>query len=215
LALARSFFGLGAPALGQAVLRPVDLEAVDLLEDIARSYLEIGRSEAAARFAAQLPEGPVRSAIGADVALSRGDAPTALANLIAGDAPADQRARIAWAASDWPESVRAIGEAIAARGSGAEQSSAKNSLPANTEETPRTANLATRLALAARKTGRGAVPVEALSLAEGEPSLQAGLRAIFARPEDGFSDHSPAAIATYLEVLSAEARLFEEILNDG
>jgi hypothetical protein len=59
------------------------------------------------------------------------------------------------------------------------------------------------------------VPPEALTLAGGQPGLTAGLQAIFARPEYGLADPSPASVATYLETMSAEARLFEEILNDG
>jgi hypothetical protein len=215
LALARSYFGLGAPALGEAVLRPVDLEDAALLGDLARSHLEIGATEAADRIARKLPQGPARAAIDAGVALARGDAQGALSKLTAAGAPADQRARSAWAAGDWPASVLALEEAIVARASGAEQSSAANAGLSESGEALPGATLAARLALAARNAGSGAVPPEALSLGENNPSLKAGLQAIFAQSGSDLADRSPAAIATYLETVSAEARLFEEILNDG
>jgi F0F1-type ATP synthase beta subunit len=38
---------------------------------------------------------------------------------------------------------------------------------------------------------------------------------MFAPPADDLTDPSPAAVAAYLEGVSAEARLFEELLEDG
>jgi F0F1-type ATP synthase beta subunit len=69
--------------------------------------------------------------------------------------------------------------------------------------------------LAARRAGRGTAPPEALSLVAAEPGLAAGLQAMFVSPADGLADPSPAAVAAYLEGVSAEARLFEELLEDG
>ena len=77
------------------------------------------------------------------------------------------------------------------------------------------ANLAARLALAARRAGRATAPPEAVSLAAAEPGLAAGLEAMFAPPADDLAELSPAAVAAYLEGVSAEARLFEELLEDG
>ena len=79
----------------------------------------------------------------------------------------------------------------------------------------RPASLAARLALAARRAGRATVPPEAVSLATVDPGLAAGLQAMFAPPADDLADHQPAAVAAYLERVSAEARLFKELLEDG
>ncbi|MCH8953254.1 MAG: hypothetical protein IID49_14200, partial [Proteobacteria bacterium] len=74
---------------------------------------------------------------------------------------------------------------------------------------------AARLALAARRAGAASAPPEAVSLAAAEPALAAALAAIFVSAEQGLSDPSPEAVAAYLEGVSAEARLFEELLEDG
>jgi hypothetical protein len=206
LALARSYIGLGAPVLAEAVLRPGDLQDEIVLEDLARIYLEIGEAEAAARFARKLPEGPARAAIDAGVALARGDAVAALAALNAAGATAPQRARTAWAAGDWSASARALVEEIAVRRSGEEPETGDKASPAA---------LAARLALAARRAGRAAVPPEAVYLATAESGLAAGLQAMFVSPADDLADPSPTAVGAYLEGVSAEARLFEELLEDG
>jgi hypothetical protein len=216
--LARSYFGLGAPGLGEAVLLPADFENTVLIGDLAASHLEIGNASSAETFATMLPEGPVRAGIDAGIAIARGDAKVALARLTAAGASASLRARAAWAAEDWPASASALAEAIALPDPGAEPLSATgpiDSLDAVSVARRSAANQATRLALAAFNSGRGTAPPEALTLAGDEPVLSAGLRAIFARPEESPVDRSPAAIADYLEMLSAEAHLFEEILNDG
>ena len=213
LALARSYIGFGAPVLAEAILRPGDLQDEVVLGDLARIYLEIGETDAADRFARRLPESPARAAIDAGVALARGDAVAALAALNAAGATASQRARTAWAAGDWPASARALAEEIAARESGAGRDE-DASQPAS-EGTMSPAALAARLALAARRAGRAAAPPEAVSLAAAEPGLAAGLQAMFAPAADELADPSPAAVAAYLEGVSAEARLFEELLEDG
>ncbi|MCH8168582.1 MAG: hypothetical protein IIC03_11745 [Proteobacteria bacterium] len=46
-------------------------------------------------------------------------------------------------------------------------------------------------------------------------ALDNALAAIFVSAEQGLSDPSPEAVAAYLEGVSAEARLFEELLEDG
>jgi len=215
LALARSYIGLGAPVLAEAVLRPGDLLDDIVLGDLARIYLEIGEAEAAARFARRLPEGPARAAIDAGVALARGDAVAALAALNAAGATASQRARTAWAAGDWPASAQALADEILARESGDRQVRGEDADQTEPGDKAPPANLAVRLALAARRAGRGAAPPEAVSLAAAEPGLAAGVRAMFAPSADDLADSSLAAIATYLEGVSAEARLFEELLEDG
>ncbi|MHA1530314.1 MAG: hypothetical protein ACTSVG_14935 [Alphaproteobacteria bacterium] len=213
LALARSYIRLGAPVLAEAILRPGDLQDEVVLGDLARIYLEIGETEAADRFGRRLPEGPARAAIDAGVALARGDAVAALAALDAAGAPASQRARTAWAAGDWPASVRALAEEVAARGFvvGGDEDAGQPAF----EDTMSPVVLAARLSLAARRAGRAAAPPEAVSLAASAPGLAAGLQAMFAPAADGLADPSPAAVAVYLEGVSAEARLFEELLEDG
>ncbi|MFQ5567731.1 MAG: hypothetical protein ACE5EU_15370, partial [Paracoccaceae bacterium] len=149
--------------------------------------------------------------------LARGDAATALAALDAAGAPPDQRARAAWAAGDWPASVRALAEAISARDPALDSEADRREDVSEPEsgETTVQADLAVRLALAARRAGRTGVPPEAASLVAAGSGLATGLQAIFAPPAEGPADPSPDAVAAYLEGVSAEARLFEEILEDG
>ncbi|MFQ5566700.1 MAG: hypothetical protein ACE5EU_10090, partial [Paracoccaceae bacterium] len=78
LALSRSYIGLGAPVLAEALLGPGDLRDEALLGDLARSYLDVGAADAAERLAGRLPQGPARAAIGAEAAPVRSSAATVI-----------------------------------------------------------------------------------------------------------------------------------------
>lgn len=215
LALARSYLGLGAPSLAEALLRPGDIQGGVLLGELARAYLEIGDAEGAVRLVPRLPGGPDQAMIQAGVALAAGDAPAALAALNAAGAPASQRARTAWAAGDWPASAQALAEVISTGGSRAGEGAGLPEPGAATQPASQPVNLAARLALAARRAGYDAVPPEAASLAAADPGLSSGLEAIFTPLVEDLTEASLAEVAVYLETVSAEARLFEEILEDG
>jgi hypothetical protein len=215
LALARSYLGLGAPSMAEALLRSGDIQSDVLLADLARAYLETGDAESAERLANRLPDGPGQAMIHAGVALAAGDAPAALAALNAAGGPASQRARTAWAAGDWPASVQALAEVISTGGSGAGAGTGLPEPGAATQPANQPANLAARLALAAYCAGYDAVPPEAASLAAAEPGLRSGLEAIFKPLVKDLAAATPAEVAVYLETVSAEARLFEELLEDG
>lgn len=115
-ALARSYAETGAPELGAETLRPEDMADPHLAAVFVRAYLAAGSEADAAEAARNLPEGPRRAALMAQVLLAEGDAEAAFAAAeAAGDAldPA-LAARIAWILGDWNAAASALERQIAA-----------------------------------------------------------------------------------------------------
>lgn len=200
-ALARSYAGLGAPALAGSVLRDGDLEDAAVAASLAWAFLDAGEPDRAGDLAALLPDAVARAEIAAEAARQAGDPAAALTALAQARAPASRRAAAAWSIPDWDAALAALRDTQAERGGGA---------------AARAGDLRTaaRLAFAALQAGAGEVPAEARALLQPDPAMTAGLEALFVRPPEG-AQADPSAIPGFLARMKEETRLLEALLDDG
>lgn len=113
-ALARSYAAVGLAGRAEGVLRSVDRADPKLLLEIAQAYQAQGAARETLRLLQALPESPRRAEIQAAAQAAVGSPGAALAELTAADAGTPElRARLAWAAADWPAAAEALSEAIA------------------------------------------------------------------------------------------------------
>jgi hypothetical protein len=211
-ALARSYAGIGLPGLGEALLGEADLADPGLVGDIARGHLAAAGPDAAARLAGHLPEGAERASIEAAALEALGRPAEALARLVAAEtgSPAD-RARLAWAAGDWPAAAAAL-EALLAEPDAALPSEVAGSDPSDRAE------IAAQLALALRRAGGAVLPGPArTALADVDPALRDAMDAL-ADPSGAAAtdfEATPAGIRRLLEALRVEAAAIREIMDRG
>lgn len=110
-ALARSYTEIGLPARAEDLAAPEDLADVDFAARLAKAYLSAGRAADARRIAQRLPKGPKTAEVLALAVAASGQPGEALAILREAEAGTSaERARLAWAAGDWPAAATALGE---------------------------------------------------------------------------------------------------------
>ena len=214
-ALARSYIALGAPALAERVLHPGDLADGDLRRELAAAHLETGDLAAAERLARGLGSDADRAAIEAGIRRARGDMRGAFEALAMAEAPPDQLSRVAWAAGDWRASAAALATAAAGKTPVPPQGGRPGLERPEAALNSGQQAMAVRLALAARRAGAPTPPGEAMALAATDEGFGAGLQALFAPAPDLDDKPSPETLSHYLGAISDEARLFEEVLDDG
>ncbi len=108
-AVARSFAEIGLPERGAALLAPGDLADPALAAALAEGHLSWGAPREALTLAEGLPEGAERADLAARALAALGRPGEALARLeAAGIGTPARRARLAWAAEDWPAAAAAL-----------------------------------------------------------------------------------------------------------